>query len=148
MAKIDCVPLADIFDEFVAAIEARREEIKEVLGYYLDPDYETYKLAADNGRALVITLRNDEGKIVGWSLYYIAASLRRKSEFEAENHTIFVDKEYRKKYGARIISDADKFLKRLGVKRTRFANDIEAFGRILSSLGYTGKTVIWEVEYE
>lgn len=148
MAKIDCVPLSDIFDEFKEAIEKRREEIKEVLGYYLDPDYETYRLVADSGRALVVTLRDEEGKIVGWSLYYISASLRRKAEFEAENHTIFVDKEYREAYGERMITDADKFLKRLGVKRSRFMNDIRGFGRMLASLGYNGKTVIWEVEYE
>lgn len=148
MAKIDCVPVSQIFDELKEAIDSRREEIKEVVGYYIDPDYDTYKAASDNGQLIVVTLRNDDGKIVGWSLFAISRSMRFKTEYDAENHTIFVDKEYRNKYGLRLVEDGDKFLQRIGVKRARFQNDDAIFCRALRSHGYKIKTQIMEKQYE
>lgn len=143
MMQIDFVSLNDVFDEVSKFIEQHREEIeKDVLKSELLIDYETFKEVAQSGQAMTVILRHEQ-KIVGFSAFYLSRNPRNVKEFEATNHGVFVEKEFRRKYGLRILEDADKFLARLGVIEISYINDNDAFGRLLSKIGYKVKFKIW-----
>lgn len=145
MMKFDFIPLDDIFDELQAHVAINLKEIVAVAKEF-DVDWNTYRSAAELGSMMVLTLRHDD-KLVGYSVFYMSLNLRNKRMIEATNHGVFLEKEYRIKYGARMLSEADKFLKRVGVNETMYINDSKVFGRLLARNGYKQKTIVWSVKY-
>lgn len=142
MTKFDFVSLdSPVFDEIAAYIEAHKEQLREFTET-LEIDYPTYRAAAQAGQVMALTLRHD-GRLVGFSVFHLSPALRNRREVDAMNHGLFVEAEFRKKFGLRMITEAGKYLDRLGITETSFQNDNEAFGRMLAKFGFTKKTVIW-----
>lgn len=145
MMKFDLTPLHEVVEEMQAHIAANLEEIKAAAGGTFDVDWSTYLQASDTGNVVVLSLRHED-LLVGYSVFYISAALRDKLAVEATNHGVFLEKEYRQKFGLRMISEADKFLTRLGIKEIMYINDNEIFGRLLKVSGYQPKQTIWSKE--
>lgn len=141
MIKFDFLPLFNVFDEMKVYIEAHKQELKEYADD-LDVDYDSYKSAAENGQMMVLTLRHNDA-IVGFSVFFLSANLRNKLFLEATNHGLFVEKQYRRAYGERIIAEGEKALDRVGVGKRKFLNNSLAFARLLKKHGYKAETVVW-----
>lgn len=145
MMKFDFVPLDEVFDELQAHVAFNMAEIVAAAKEF-DVDWNTYKAAAEDGNMMVLTLRHD-GRLVGYSVFYLCLNLRNKRVIEATNHGVFLEKQYRAKYGMRMLSEADKHLNRIGVNETSYINDDEAFGRLLARNRYKTKYKVWSVKY-
>lgn len=133
---------ADVFDEVYAYIEANKEAMKEYADGVLDIDWPSYKMAAESNQMMIVTIRHDF-HIVGFSLFLISSDLRDKNKKEASNHGLYLEKEFRSKYGVRLIKDSDKFLSRLSISSTSYTNDSKVFGKLLTKLGYKATHTIW-----
>lgn len=145
MIKSDFLSLEDVFDEVAGYLAANADIVRKATGTDLALDLPSYRAAAESGQMMILTLRHD-GRLVGFSLFHVAADLRDKTRFEATNHGIVVSREYRKKYGERMFSEAHKFLKRAGVSETMYINDNAAFGRFLKKFHAKPKFTIWSVQ--
>lgn len=140
--KFDFISMdSPVFNEIAAYVEANKEALKEFTDS-LDVDYETYRQAAEAGQFMALTLRHD-GRLVGFSLFHLSPDPRSRHNVDAENHGLFVEEAFRAKYGSRMITEASKYLDRLGIRETDFRNDNEAFGRMLAKFGFKKKTTIW-----
>lgn len=142
MTKFDFVSLdSPVFDEISAYIEAHKDELKQY-SETLEVDYPTYRVAAEAGQLMALTLRHD-GNLVGFSIFYLSPRLRSRLEIDATSQGLYIEQAFRKKYGLRMIMEGQKYLDRFGIKETNYQNDNEAFGRLLRKLGFVKKTVIW-----
>lgn len=144
MIKFDFVYGDTAFEEIRNYIEENREELQKY-GGELNVDYATYREVSQGGQLVYVTLHGD-GKLVGFSVFYLASSLRNKREVEATNHGIYVDKAYRKKFGTRMFTESRKFLERLGVNKILYVNDSPAFGRMMKRMGAKINSQTWSFE--
>lgn len=145
MMKFNFLPLEDVLEELRAHVNVNMAEILEAAKEF-DIDWGVYEGAAQSGNMMVLTLRH-ENRLVGYSVFYLSFNLRNKRVIEATNHGVFLERQYRKKYGMRMLSEADRNLKRIGVNETSYINDADSFGRLLARNGYKTKSKIWSVNY-
>lgn len=141
MVKFDFVYGDAAFDEVRDYIETHKAELEKCAGT-IDIDYDTYREVSRAGSLVAVVLRHND-RLVGFSGFYISKDLRDQKKLVATNHGLYLEKDFRKSYGERMITDAEKFLSRLGVIETEYNNNDPVFLRFLKKLGFTGKTQTW-----
>lgn len=109
----------------------------------LDPDWDRYKLLDDKGLIMIITAR-DEGKLVGYSIFFISNHLHYKSTVYANNDLLYLHPDYRKGLtGIKLIKTSEIYLKQRGVAKImwhiKFNKD---FRILLHRFGYVDEDVI------
>jgi GNAT superfamily N-acetyltransferase len=103
----------------------------------LDPDWLTYQSLDENGRLFIITAR-DEGRLVGYSVYFLSRNFHYQSLFVAESDIFYLLPEYRKGLvGMKLLKFSEQALKNIGVNkivsRIKIKNDI---GLIFERMGF------------
>lgn len=103
----------------------------------LDPDFERYYQVEDMGH-LALFVARDEGKIVGYSVFYLDQSIQYRSSYQANQDLLYLDPSYRGKgLGRDFLKWIDEQLEALGVQvvfhHTKIAHD---FSPLLEDLGY------------
>jgi GNAT superfamily N-acetyltransferase len=108
--------LADIRQEIEPILYRHWQEIawnKDKIP--LDVDWDRYDALADNGSFVCYTARID-GKLVGYSAYFLAYHLHYKSTLFANNDVLYIDREYRGGGGAKFIKWCEERLSEKGVQ--------------------------------
>lgn len=99
----------DVFQEMKPLVEKHWREIEHYKDIPLDPDYDTYLKMEDLGILRVYTAR-DEGKLIGYAVFFIKHHLHNKNSLQAVQDLIFIDPEFRGGLGARFIMWTEKEL--------------------------------------
>ena len=144
MINFDVEKYAQVNEDIKDLIKLHYEEIavnKDVIP--LDPDWDKYKHLCDNELLITITVR-DEGKLIGYSIFFITNHLHYKSTKYANNDLLFLHPDYRAgMLGLRLIRESEKILKEKKVDKIlwhiKFNKD---FRIILHRLGYVDEDVI------
>lgn len=142
MIGFSVVPLHQVVTEILEAAPRHFREIVKDGGAF-DPDIDSYVNASRAGNVIVVTAR-DNGVLIGYSVFSIAPAMRQKTNIEAQNHALYVEKKYRSEVGLKLIDLAEAALKKLGVKTISYTNDSPLFGRLMKRKGYAPKYTIWE----
>ncbi len=147
MIKFSFVPFHHVYDE-IAPNAARYYDEMNVEGDQSAPDinWPLYLAISKAGAAVVVTAR-DKGELIGYAAFTISSNPRHQQVIEATLASIFVEKPYRTKIGLKIVAEADKFLKQIGVHETNYVLDDELFGRVLRKKGYRAKYKVWSKKY-
>ena len=112
--------------ELKEIIKDHYEELSVTKTFPLDPDWEAYKQLLDIGRLKFITCK-DDGKLVGYIIFFISPHLHYKSCLTAFEDIYFLKKEYRKgRTGIRMFQFAEKVMKELKVDRLIYATKVHA----------------------
>lgn len=94
--RIERVSFLESLDECISLVQEHRDELatyKAVME--LNPDREHYKELEDEGRLLTLVLKDDDDKIVGYSVLVFSRSLHYKDLGIAANDVIYVRKDLR-----------------------------------------------------
>jgi hypothetical protein len=125
-------------DEWPALVKVHWDEValyKEHI--QLDLDLEGYRNLEKAGRLCTIAVR-DAGKLVGYSLFFVMRHIHYKSTVFGINDMVWLAKCYRGLYGAKLIRESERILKRRGVQKitwhVKLSNGLQ---RLLEVKGYT-----------
>jgi len=128
----------EIIVELQYLIELHYAELtlhKEVVK--LDPDWDKYKHLAKLGMIAFITAR-DDGKLIGYSLFFVSPHIHYKNNIMANNDVIFLHPAYRQgRTGIKLLYKCEEVLQAMNVDKIiwhiKFAKD---FRNILYRMGY------------
>jgi len=109
----------------------------------LAPDWERYADLEKQGNLIIFTAR-DEGRLVGYSAFFINSHIHYKNNLFAINDVLFLHPDYRNNScGARLIKYSDQELSKLGkVKILWHVKVSRDFRPILHRLGYVDEEII------
>jgi len=104
----------------------------------LEPDWERYRQLERAG-VLNLTTARDDGELVGYALYIVAANLHYRGLVVADSDVFFLDRRYRRgSAGLRLLQAAEDNLVAAGVgrivNRVKIHHDV---GPIFLRLGFT-----------
>jgi GNAT superfamily N-acetyltransferase len=144
MIKFGVERYYQVSEDIKELIKLHYEEIavnKDVIP--LDPDWDRYKALDDSGLIMTVTAR-DEGKLIGYAIFFVTSHLHYKSTVYANNDLLYLHPDYRKGLvGVRLITISEGFLKQRGVTKImwhiKFNKD---FSRLLHHLGYVDEDII------
>ena len=106
---IEHVSFLKSLDECIALVQEHRDELatyKDVMA--LNPDRERYKELEDAGRLKTLVLRDDDNKIVGYSVLVFSRSLHYKDLSLATNDVIYVRKDLRNTgWGLKLLGETE-----------------------------------------
>lgn len=129
-----------VTDQFIAEVlpllKMHYEEIDHYKDIPLDPDFEVYKSLDKSGWLRNFVSRDEEGKIIGYCVYYVKNSMHYKTSIQAIHDVLFIDPSKRG-FGKKFISWCDEQLKSEGVQvvyqHIKAAHNI---GPMLERMGY------------
>lgn len=130
---------SEIVNELKHLFELHWEEIANYKSEIpLKPDYGKYQILEDKNCLLLVTCRNNENSIVGYSLFFISNHIHYQSCVVAGNDLLFLHKDYRKgRVGINLIKESERFLKEMGVQKiTWHIKPNHDFSPILVRMGY------------
>lgn len=112
------------------------------VGFYkdipLDVDFETYKMCENNGVLRIYSAREDDGKVIGYSFYFVKNNAHYKASLQANQDLIFIHPEKRG-FGKQFIDWCDGELRKEGVQvvyhHVKAKKELN-FGPLLQRLGY------------
>ena len=109
----------------------------------LVPDWQGYKNLEDKGLLAIIGAR-DNGKLIGYSIFFIKNHIHYNKTLFANNDVLFLLPEYRKgRTGINLIRKSEDYLKALGVTKVlwhiKVNND---FRLILHRMGYVDEDIM------
>ena len=109
----------------------------------LDPDWDKYKKLFDLNQLAIFTVR-DEGKLVGYSIFFVTSHLHYKSTIYANNDLLYLHPNYRKgSLGIKLLKSSEIYLKQKGVAKImwhiKFNKD---FRVLLHRMGYIDEDII------
>ena len=138
--KVQLEAMSDeLIAEHMTLIQDHYQEIaRKDLYPKLDPDWEFYKMAQNNGVFKVFTLRLVEtNRLVGYWWFFIRNNPHYKYIVSAADDIIFVEKQYRGKDVKVFMEKCIEFLKAIGVETVvihcKVAFDLEP---LYTSLGF------------
>lgn len=106
----------DVWQEMMPLMQKHWEEIAHYKDIPLDPDLETYFKMEDAGILRVFTAREDDGKLVGYAVYFIKHNLHYKSSLQALQDIIYVDPSKRGIFSPKFILWTEMQLASYGVQ--------------------------------
>jgi GNAT superfamily N-acetyltransferase len=135
---------ADVIGEIRPLLEQHYQEIasfKEAIP--LDPDYDRYQDLELAG-ALVIIAARREGRLVGYSIFFLAPHPHYKSTIFAGNDIVFLRPEERSGgLGVRLIRESERIVRELGAKQISWhIKPVNDFSPLLERLGYARHEII------
>lgn len=105
----------NVWEEMLPLFRLHYKEVAHFTDIPLDPDFEMYFKMEAAGSLRVYTAREDDGKLIGYAVYFIKHNIHYKSSLQALQDVIFVDPNKRG-VGAKLILWCDKQLKDEGVQ--------------------------------
>jgi len=93
----------DVFEEMIPLLKKHWEEIAHFKDIPLNPDVELYYQMEDAGTLRVYTARTEEGKLVGYCVFFLRNNLHYRSSFQALQDVLFIDPDHRGMFGAKFI---------------------------------------------
>jgi len=125
------------FEDWKQIIDEHYEELSVTKEYPLDPDFDAYKALWDMGRLKFISCK-DNGKLVGYIIFFVAPHIHYKSCLTAQEDIYYLKKEYRKgRVGIRMFQFAEKVLKDQAVNRVIYNTKIhQDNSSLFEYLGY------------
>lgn len=146
--KFDFVPLHIVAAEIAPNLARHHEEMNTGDDYGCpNIDWDSYLKASHFGHCFCATVRDDENKLVGYSVYQVGNNLRYKHIISATSDGMFLEKEYRDGTGIKLQKFADEKLKGLGVMETIYITNDSAFGKFLDNNGYKTEYKLWRKVY-
>ena len=128
--------IKDSYEEAKPLLLAHYKEIAHYQDIPLDVDVETYLKFEALGFIRVYVSRDDEGKMIGYGVYFVRPNMHYKSSLQAVQDVIYIQKE-RRGMGGRFILWCDKQLKAEGVQAVYHHVKAEHnFGPLLERFGY------------
>ena len=125
----------DWFKDAVPLVVANSKEI-DIFGQQLDLDLEAYVSMDMHDLIKSFTVRDDDGKLVGYCLFYIYNHTHFKEMKVAKQDVIYVDPKYRT-CGIKLLRYTEKELKSHGIDLIiQAAPKISRLGGVLKRLGY------------
>lgn len=109
--------VAGLWDEIQPLLKKQADEVATFKDIPLTPDKELYFKMDASGLVRVFTARK-EGRLVGYSLFFVRASIQFQQSIQAQQDLIFIDKEERG-FGGFFIDWCDIQLKLEGVQVVR-----------------------------
>ena len=101
----------------------------------LDPDYEKYKQMEESGSLRCFTARA-QGKLVGYSVYFVQTHLHYKQTLYAMQDLMYIDPEYRGR-GMAFLDWCDSQMKEEGVQVSMLHVKVNLdYGPALKRIGY------------
>lgn len=127
----------ELCDELKPLLEKHYTEIAHYLDIPLDPAFEQY-IAMENVGALRVFTARLEGKLIGYSIFFVRPNLHYRSSLQAAQDILFIDPDHRKgSFGGRLIAFCDEELKREGVQVVyHHVKKAHNFGPLLERMGY------------
>ena len=134
---------SEVWDEIMPLLKNHWQEIAHYKDIPLDPDYSVYKQMEDMGALRVYTVRK-EGKLIGYSAFFIRQHPHYKSSKQAVQDIIYVDPAHRGGVGRRLIKECDELLKAEGVQVVyQHVKAAHNFGPLLERMGYQMQDIIY-----
>jgi hypothetical protein len=137
--------LYDVIDEVGPLLEMHYQELtlnKDKIK--LDPIWDRYVSLA-NSHLLEIYTARDEGKLVGYSAFFVQSHIHYSSTVVASNDVLFLHIDARKKptVGIRLIKFCEQQLKDKGVHKITFhAKLTNELRTILNRMGYADEEIV------
>ena len=132
--KIELHPLHLVLDEIEANHKRHYSEMTDGDEYgEPDVDWELYRALSQAGSMACVTMR-DEDKLVGWAAFSFGTNPRYKTMMQAENHGLFIEKDYRK-YSDMFIRKCLEFTRTVGAQETNFTESDDRVGKWLAKHG-------------
>lgn len=126
----------DVWDEIMPLLKAHWHEIAHYKDIPLEPDYSVYKELEDKGALRLYVARLD-GRIIGYSAYFLRYHPHYKSSLQAVQDIIYVDPAHRGGVGRRLIKHCDECLRSEGVQVVyQHMKAANSFGKLLERMGY------------
>jgi GNAT superfamily N-acetyltransferase len=135
--------IKDSIEEAKPLLRKHWEEIAFYKDIELNPDYELYFRMEAMGATRAYAARDDQGKMIGYAVYFLRYNPHYKQSFMAVEDIIFFDPAARGR-GALFIKWCDDQLKALGVQIV--SHHVKVFfnwGRILERMGYDKQDIIY-----
>ena len=130
-------------EEVKPLIEAHWAEVAPDRDIALDPDWDAYAAAEQHDTLRTYSVR-DDGKLVGYALFFVHPDQHSKGSKVATNDLLYVDPEHRTGFGAGFILWCNSQLRAEGVQVVRqHVTLLRDFGRALEALGYTMNGTLW-----
>jgi len=127
--------IRDVWRESLPLMHEHWDEIAHYKDIPLDPDFEQYKFLDDNKILRVFTIR-EEGKLIGYALFFVKPNIHYKSSLQAFQDVIFISKKYRG-IGKKFIKWCDEMLSREGVQIVHHhVKKDHNFGPLLNRMNY------------
>jgi len=136
---LDCKDELDpIFEDHYDELTLHKEFVR------LSCHWDDYKKVEDSGMLFFLTAR-DDGKLIGYSIFFVRQHIHYKELKAASNDLLFLDKEYRKGMtGVKLIKKSEQELKKIGVQKiTWHAKQSNYLGELLMVLGYGVEDILF-----
>lgn len=125
----------DIVEEIAPLLVLHYKEIAHYQDIPLEPALDKYLSIEDEGLLRVYTARKD-GKLVGYSIYFIRHNLHYSSSKQALQDILFIHPEHRGT-GGKLIAWCDEQLRAEGVQAVyHHVKAAHNFGPLLERMGY------------
>ena len=136
-------PFANIADYVFKNQHEHYKDASGMVSHYIpEVDWNYYLQASAARQCVAITARND-GKPVGYSVFFISYDPNHKSIMEATNSGIFVERAYRGRVSLQLINKADQYLKEMGVHEINYLVKDDRIGKLLARYGYKNDHKLW-----
>lgn len=110
-------PLHQIKDEIKTLIELHYQELEWTKSVALNPDWEKYEYADNNGSLAIFTARDED--LIGYNVFFLNESLHYKGLKQAIQDLIFIHPDKRG-FGKYFIYWCDEKLKEIGMQRVYY----------------------------
>lgn len=132
----------DIWGEIIPLLTQHWEELEKYDGVPLEPDRNKYEFMDTVGAIRVYTAR-EEGKLIGYCVFFINKNLHSKNVIQALQDVLFVRSD-RRGFGLKFIKWCDEQLKKEGVAVIhRMLKKAHDFGSLLERIGYEQVDLIY-----
>ena len=126
----------ELFQEMMPLLQKHWEEIAHFKDIPLEPDWDMYLKIDQSGALRNFTARDDQGKLIGYAVFFVRSNINYKSSIQASQDVIFIDPTVRG-FGAKFILWCDKQLKDEGIDAVyHHVKEAHNFGPMLERLGY------------
>lgn len=107
--------ISDILEESKPLLQKHWDEIAHFKDIPLNPDYDQYLKLEQMGITRSYSARMEDGKLIGYAVFFIRPNLHYKDSIQALQDIIFIDKNYRGA-GLGLIKFCDRMLKEEGIQ--------------------------------
>ena len=131
-----------VWDEIYPLFLEHHAEIGEIKDLPLDPNCEAYKNLDALGMVRVYIAR-EEGKIIGYCVFFISQSMHYKQIKDAVQDIVFINKDHRG-FGKKFMEWCDEELRKEGVNVIhRYSSSERDLGPIYKRNGYDFKALVY-----
>lgn len=135
----------EFIDEAFPLLVDHYNEIAHYKDIELAPDVEMYLKAQEHNKIRVYTVRDDEGKLKGYNIFFLGINMHYKKSLQAKQDIVFLDKAFRGQgIGLKFFVWCDEQLKAEGVDVVyHHLKAAHNFGPMLEKIGYELQDLIY-----